>query len=174
MGEAEKLERKMARTIARYIQDAANSLKEKYSIEIVTPEGEELLGFHYFVDEREQVGTFKIRRTSTAESYYFVFPDFLFSGVFYLVIYPNNRSQPLLCMHKVEGTSAGRFILCWTYAPTRRDGKNLDRKNLFDKCYHSHSTEIAIPQEPNEVEKFLDEVFRLCKARICADRLQEV
>lgn len=167
------MEREMARTIAGYIQDAANSLKDKFSIEIVSPEGEELRGFHCFVDEREQVGTFKIRRTSTEKTCYFVLTDFLFSATFYLVIYPNNRSNPLLCMQKMEEAGAGRFNLCWTYMPTRRDGRNFDRKNRFAECYRSQMAELQIPQEPGDVEVFLDKTFRLCEARICADRLQD-
>lgn len=164
----------MARTIASCIQGSADPLKGKYTIEIVAPEGEELRGFHYFVDEREQVGTFKIQQTATEKTCYFVLPDFLFSGSFYLVIYPNNRSNPLLCMHKVEEAVAGRFNLCWTYVPTRRDGRNFDRKNLFAKCYHSQRAELKIPQGLGEVENFLDEIFRLCEARICADNLKDM
>ena len=172
-GEADTVEREMARTISSYIQGAADLLKGKYSIEIVAPEGEELQGLHNFVDGREQVGTFIIQQIVTEKTYYFVLPDFLFSGIFYLVIYPNNRSNPLLCMHKVEGTDAGRFNLCWTYVPTRRDGRNFDRKNLFAKGYRGQRTELQIPQNLCEVEIFLDEIFRLCEARICADNLCE-
>ena len=167
------MERELAISVVTQIKDYIKSRQGKYKIETYAEEGSHLKGFHWFVDERDQVGTYKIQQAATGETYYFVFPDFLFTGIFYLVIYPSNRANPLLCIHKVEEAGAGQFNLCWAYIPTRRDGKNLDRKRLFDKYYHGPNAEIKLPGCAEEVELFTDEIFRLCNARIQADNLMD-
>ena len=166
------MNRALAVTVASYVRDSISGLRGKYNIDSIASEGEELSGFHCFADDRDQVGSFKIERTD-GKAYYFLFIDFRFLDDFYLVIYPKNKANPLLCMRKTKENENMPVKLCWKYVPARRDGKNFDRKNLFDKLYHNSTAEIDLPRNINEVEPFFDEVFRLCEARIAADNYRD-
>lgn len=169
------MERTLAASVVTQIDRAVKMVEDAYIVQSFGADGSYsyVEDFHRWVDWKELVGAFLVESQISDDAYYLLFIDWRELQDFNLVIYPSNKSNPLIILHEIETIYGERFNLCWTYSPTRRDGRNPQRKILFQKIYHSSRAEIILPRSVDKVKGFLDEVFRLCDARIQADNLQE-
>ena len=76
---------------------------------------------------------------------------------FALVVYASDRTTVLCVIHQIDNES-----LTWTYAPSKHDGRNPERKIRFNAIARQMDLEledshvaIPVPQNLDEVERFL-------------------
>ncbi len=134
-----------------------------------------LSGFHQFADDLAGFGAFLIANESV--KYWLVFsqwkeeiPDY------YLVVFPEDKSNPICEIHRVEGDS-----LIWNYKPTKQDGKNPERKLRFNTLAEAKGVQLisdfevklSIPHDQDHaaLSSFLSDVFKLADIRRRADDL---
>ena len=87
----------------------------------------------------------------------------------YLIISTDsNRGSPLMEIHKYK---RGRNLLTWTYPPRKQDGRNEDRKKLFQSRRGSLDVDIRIPQSSSSVDDWLDFIYSMVFDRVAADSL---
>jgi 5-methylcytosine-specific restriction endonuclease McrA len=147
-----------------------NKRVNEYEIERIDKDGKPLVGFHPWADYKDIIGAFLVSDSFAA--YYFLFIDWRQNDNFYIVIYQKNKSKPILEIHKTD-LFLGRLHLNWSYNPTKRDGKNEERKACFKKYCYDDMVHITVPSNLNEMNYFLDEIFTLANNRIKADQLIE-
>jgi len=160
--------KELAIKIKDSIVKASDNKILSYSVERID-DGEPINGFHEWVDSKDLVAAFLVKN-EMGMAYYLLLIDWQERNNFYLVIYPQDKSGPLAEIHKTEEIS-GVINLYWRYQPTKRDGKNQERKNYFNKYFLTTEVRIEIPNSEVDVESFLDEVFSLTNNRIKADEL---
>ncbi|MDE0692599.1 MAG: AAA family ATPase [Gammaproteobacteria bacterium] len=92
---------------------------------------------------------------------------------FALVVYASDRKTVLCVIHQIDNDN-----LTWTYAPSKHDGRNLERKIRFNAVARQMDLQlddshvaIPVPQKLDEVERFLSTVLLLIDARAHADAL---
>ena len=85
---------------------------------------------------------------------------------FYLIIFDAERKKVLAEFHKTEGIDSAVEIK-WKYAPTKRDGNNEKRKELFG----STNVSIALPNNGTTLDDFLNDVFDVIDCRRNSDNL---
>ncbi len=143
-----------------------SEISDKFIIEEFN---KEIFDFHQWVDGKRILGIFLITSKESNEKYYFIFIDWKETGEYYLVICPEKRTGPLVEIHKKDDN----FDLVWKYSPSKRDGKNNERKEYFEKFYGALETRIRIPLYIDEVEGFIYDVIDLVIKRCKADILDE-
>lgn len=163
------MERALAETIVDELLKADEMGTLLFDIEVVFGLNDIVEGFHPWADGKEHIGVFKLS-VSQDESYYLVFIDWREGDNYYVVIFDSNRNRPLAELHKVVGGNES-FDLCWSYKPTKRDDKNILRKDYFKRCFGDINVRIPIPQQITEVDLFLQDIITLAKNRVKADEL---
>ncbi len=83
-----------------------------------------LEGFHPWVEGRAVFGAWRVAAPS-GRSLELLLIDWAEKETGYLVVYPANRTGPILEAHRIEETRR-RSHLCWRYTPFKRDGRNAD------------------------------------------------
>lgn len=151
---------------------ASISKLKGYDVICVIQRGERISDFHQWADRKRHLGVFEVKRKQ-GKNYFIAFIDWQEKQNYYIVIFPENVSGPIAELHAVD-TIGDRLNLCWSYSPTKRDGKNMERKNYFKKYFLDTEVQIALPLIPDDVEMFLDELFGLCENRLKADVLDVV
>ena len=96
--------------------------------------------------------------------------DWKENGNYYVVIFPESKAGPVAEIHETHG-EGDEIILSWKYSPTKRDGRNLERKQYFIEAFLSDVVTISIPYGSDEVEDFISELFTLANSRQKADSL---
>lgn len=165
------MKRDTAKGIIDLIQKSESILVDRFKIEDKKFE-KYLYRFHLRAknrENRENLGTFLFRQISSKTAYWFLFIEWNPNHGFYLIVYPEKRTGPLIEIHKVSNKN-----LQWKYSPAKRDGKNIDRKEYFKKYFQSTDVEISIPENFKEVEDFIQEIFQLTENRLKSDSLDEV
>jgi len=119
--------------------------------------------FHPFANGNTQFGTFLIH--DTERSYWLSVINWNKPGSFHIVVFPENRSSPLLEIHNVSNKN---FI--WKYSPAKQDGKNTDRKDYFKSQYGSLEAKIKYPENIEQIENFLTDIFSITELRIKSDK----
>lgn len=143
---------------------------DKYIIEELN---KSIFNFHQWVDRKRILGIFLVNDLNSNEKYHFIFIDWQCNYKnYYLVIYPENKVGPLVEIHKVDEV-CGNLDFTWRYSPTKRDGKNTDRREYFEKYYGTLETRIKVPSKNDEVQAFIDDVIELVIKRCKADLLDE-
>ena len=92
---------------------------------------------------------------------------------FYLVLYPENRSGPIVEAKDFRIVDGSEKLL-WDYIPRKQDGKNDKRLANFIKFYNSRTAEITIPNNDREISDFFDEVFWLLEIKAKSETLVDV
>lgn len=153
------------------IKSAVGSV-DGYEIELRAEE-KRIRGFHHWVDGKPLTAQFLLRRTSDREALYLLLMPWRGDGNEYLVIFPESRMGPIVEIRKVTQDSEGRRFQ-WRYSPSKRDGKNDERREQFACFFGSVNVEIFVPECAEDVERFLVELFELAEVRCEADALRVV
>jgi putative restriction endonuclease len=125
-----------------------------------------LSNFSFRKTNKENFGSFLVRHNNSNVAYWLLLIRWNENQGFYLIIYPENRSTPLVEIHKFENGN-----LHWQYNPAKRDGNNAARVQYFQKYFYSSQVVISFPENTTEMEDFLQEIFELVDNRIKADNL---
>jgi hypothetical protein len=122
-----------------------------------------------FQKGKEAISGFEVTKRDTNISYIFTFINS--EENYYLVIYTKNK-KAVVELKKVEMIE-GNPCIVWKYNPAKRDGKNQERKDYFEKHFGSLIRQIYIPKSPSEIEAFIGELFALSQSRLQADQIGE-
>jgi hypothetical protein len=165
------LEKEQANFLSNCIERLHSSTYEIKKLEIFDGT---LPKFHQWTNRKPTLAAFKVTRTDTETSYYFVFIDWHRNDNYYLIIYAHDRSTTCAEIRQIQEID-GVPHLVWTYKPLKRDGKNDQRKAYFKQMFGSTTVQIKLPASSSlEVEVFLGQLFKLCQNRVKADRIVEV
>lgn len=87
---------------------------------------------------------------------------------YYLIVYNKEQGMKILCeIHKYKDEH-----IFWRYSPTKKDGKNNERKDRFFKMYGSSEVCIFLPSSTISVDEFLLDILRVAEIRKKADDLK--
>lgn len=92
-------------------------------------------------------------------------------GDHYLIVFGEHHagSPYLEFHHEAERPERGPALL-WSYRPSKRDGRNAERKERFAALPKGHS-ELALPLSGDDVDRFLEDLDDLVRLRLIADDL---
>ena len=99
-----------------------------------------------------------------------MFVDWYENANFYLIIFDAEHRKVLAEFHKTERIDSDVKIK-WKYNPTKRDGRNEERKELFTGQYGSRNVRIALPNDKTNLDDFLNDVFYVIDCRYNSDNL---
>jgi len=163
------MDRSKAESIYSLLSQNKETINPFYSIEDILPNSEPLSNFHQWANEREFVGGCLIRKDlNTTLWILFLLWNEKFGH--YMVIFPENKSGPLVEIHKMDVVLSDE-ILKWNYKPTKRDQQNKARKEYFRKYFQNTEVNISVPKIKIDLIPFLDEIFSLTEIRLKADAL---
>lgn len=98
--------------------------------------GRKIDKFHQWANGRFYHGAFLIANNYD-EAYWFLLIEWK-PQIFYIVLYPESRSGPIIEAHDFK-TINGSEKLLWDYIPRKQDGKNDKRLANFIKFYNSNT-----------------------------------
>jgi hypothetical protein len=128
-----------------------------------------LSGFHQWADDKDFLGGF-LTENSSGEKIWILIVFWNDTSEFYVVLFPEDRIGPIAEIHKVANEE-GDPVLRWSYSSRKRDGKNEERKQYFEKYFGSTQVLISAPSETGDVADFLNELLSLAENRKKADEL---
>ena len=115
-----------------------------------------LEGFHHWADSRDLEGAVLINNQN-GQKIWMLLIEWNINNGFYVVLFPEDKSGPGAEIHKVVNDGDSQ-LLQWKYSPSKRDGKNPERKKYFEKYFLSCEVLISNPSKTNEVSGFLNEL----------------
>jgi hypothetical protein len=126
--------------------------------------------FHTWVDGKPSLSIDRVRRDDGLTCFLLIV---LWRGNnnWYIVMYPEDRSQPLVEIHKVEH---GGRSLNWQYSPRKRDGRNAERISCFKRVFGDTRVRVLVPIDVESTAAFLLKIFDLVVNRIVADNLRDI
>lgn len=133
-------------------------------------EGKPLHGFHQWADDRALVSADVVTRHDGVTRIILLIEWSRHRHEYYCVVFPEDKSRPLAEFQTIQRVAAADS-LAWTYKPTKRDGRNDERKAYFKRHFGDTVIGITIPSQADEVPDFLDAVFALVENRLSADDL---
>lgn len=133
--------------------------------------GKKIYNFHRWANDKRYEGAFLISNKE-GQSYWFLLSEWK-PKRFYLILFPENRNNPIIEIPKVIKTKE-KENLVWNYKPTKRDGNNDKRVAKFKRYYLSTSANISFPDNKNEMSDFYDEIFWLLEIKIKSDILDDI
>ncbi|MBL0385261.1 hypothetical protein JJB07_01265 [Tumebacillus sp. ITR2] len=159
----------LANSLSDILEAFGKTPVDRYEVDRLPTPGGTLQGFHQWVNGKPTVGCFHVTRIGE-ESYYYVWIDWHRKNNYYLVVYPHDRSTTVAELQNVVEHADGCDLL-WKYNPLKRDGLNAERKAHFKQLLGSLDVTVRLPQAPEEVPAFFDELYTLARHRQLADRL---
>lgn len=162
------MDRSEAKKISRLLASAAESLGATYSLK-KNLKGKSLDGFHQWVDGRPCEGAYFFA-DHEGDGLWILFIDWRIQGSFYLILFPESRSTPLAEIHRLT-IENGEKLLHWRYSPSKRDGRNDERRSYFVDAFLSDHVKISVPEDVADVSDFVEELFSLATSRKKADEL---
>jgi hypothetical protein len=169
---SDTLEKKQAEIVSNYLDQCNDTTTTTYEIHKLSTPDDMLLQFHQWANRKPIIAAYEVSRLGH-DSYFFLFIDWHRNNNYYLVIYAHDKSTTIAELNRTieeEGVTS----LSWTYNPLKRDGKNDIRKSYFMQTFGNKTMTIPLPTSTEEIEPFLDQIFKLCHNRIRADRIVEV
>ena len=162
----------MKKQIAKQINNLINEYRKKSDVIPVVRDNlipKPLSGFHQWADSKEFEGGFLIENQNGSDIWLLLI-KWHDEKDFYIVLFPENKQGPVAEIHKVvnEGNES---LLKWRYKPSKRDGKNENRKEYFSKYFLALEVFISIPEKVDEISDFLNELLSLSENREKADNL---
>lgn len=163
------MNRSQAKKIASLLTSAARNdgSKYKFSKKIQT---RRLSGFHQWADGHQYEGAFLIEDES-GHRLWILLIDWREQDNFYVVLFPESKIGPIAEIHKLISRAPNDLVLTWRYSPSKRDGRNEERKAYFVEAFLSKEVQISVPVRNEEVDDFIDELFSLADSRLKADEL---
>ncbi|HYK72637.1 MAG TPA: hypothetical protein VEV44_05855 [Pseudoneobacillus sp.] len=166
------MERYQAVELSGLIEAWGNSHALKFQLEKLVTVNDRLKNFHQWTKDKPVVAGYHIAKLGE-NHYYFLFIDWHRNDNYYLVIYSQNKSTTLAEIRQIVEYD-DQIQLEWKYNPLKRDGKNDQRKAYFKQVFGSTTIYIPLPSTREEVENFINQLFKLCANRVKADRIVEV
>ena len=130
---------------------------------------EPLSGFHRWANSKEFEGGFLIENQNGSDIWLLLI-KWNEGNEFYVVLFPENKQGPMAEIHEVINEE-DRSFLKWRYKPSKRDGKNEERKACFSKSFSGLEVLISIPKNIDEVSDFLSNLLSLSENREKANSL---
>lgn len=122
--------------------------------------------------ELDVLGLCNIVDNKTKQEYDFVFSEWGRNKDYYFLVYPNyNKTYPWLEARKVSIIGNNTF-LSWRYIPSKRDGRNEERKEKFKHIYNDVCVEVKLPHDIKDVATFIEEIFNVVATREKSDILE--
>lgn len=164
----------MAKKISRIIDDAISKNQLSFDInkmDYINGRFEEFS--HDGINNKNIPGAYKVIKNGRT---YFIFLVDWYSDN----RYPDSRYPIVVHVKGVKGVTGALFgsytyeekpelnpeeYLIWQYIPRKRDGKNPERKELFEK-YCDNPVDIKLPKIINDVEGFLNRLIEIIDIRI--------
>jgi len=159
------------RELKNLFEERQKVLDPDYQISSSPIENGRLYDFHQFANGEKCEGVYCVKN-KYGQSYWFVLIEWNRKIGYYLIVFPENRSGPLIEIHKTE-VKIGFENLLWKYSPSKRDGRNALRKAYFSKFVPGGNVVISLPKEVFEMNSFFEDVFSLANIRLKADNLEE-
>ena len=158
------MDRMQAEKIVQVIE-AAMELGSQLTITKMNLVDNRVVGFHQFINSRDTVGAFEIE-ASDKQKYYLFFVPWYLDERYSLVLHALGFKEALIGANDVRDQ-----VIHWRYKPTKQDGRNEERRHKFIEEYLSIKAELRVPQVASEVEEFLNELFKIARARMQAQRV---
>lgn len=162
------MEKTLSKNLFKVIKEGQVEIAPFYKVEKIIEE-KKISGFHEWVDYKELHGAFLIRRDD-GKAYWLLLIDWKMDDTYYLVLMSEKRSNLYAQIHQVEKGKFGNQLV-WKYSPNKWDELNKERKKYFTNYYGDTRVTIDLPNDKNDVEDFLDELFSLVENRIKAEKL---
>ncbi|WP_442598862.1 hypothetical protein [Neobacillus sp. D3-1R] len=166
------MEKKQAIELSRLIEAWGDSHSLHFQLDKLDSINNRLENFHQWTKNKPIIAGYNITRLGE-NSYYFLFIDWHRNDHYYLVIYTQNKSTTLAEIRQIVENN-DQMELQWKYNPLKRDGKNDQRKAYFKQVFGATTIHIPLPKNSEEVEIFIERLFKLCSNRVKADRIVEV
>ncbi|MEE6452708.1 hypothetical protein RAH41_19265 [Gottfriedia acidiceleris] len=163
------MKKEFAINISNQIKNWMVSSYSLFTIEEIPTTFNTLQNFQQWTNGKPIVSAFHLSKVEE-ESYYLLFLDWHRNENYYLVIYVENKSTTAAEIREIREQD-GQFSLVWKYNPLKRDGKNAERKAYFKQVFGSLEVVIPVPSTPIEVERFFNNLYKLCRNRQTADRI---
>ena len=125
--------------------------------------------FHQWADSKDFEGGFLLENSKGINLWLLLIKWNEANG-YYVVLFPEDKAGPIAEIHSLSSDEDGQY-LHWSYRPSKRDGKNDERKAYFEKYFLSLDVVISLPKTVDEVSDFLDELISLAENRAKADEL---
>jgi hypothetical protein len=166
------MEKEIAINISKQINKWKLTNQSFYEIDEIPTIYNTLHNFQQWTNGKPVVAAYHLSKVEE-ESYYLIFIDWHRNDNYYLVIYVGNKSTTAAEIREIKEIN-GKLNFLWKYNPLKRDGKNAERKTYFKQVFGSLEVELPIPNSPQEVEEFFNNLYKLCRNRHTADRITDV
>lgn len=162
------MDRKYTKEISILLASYTNAIGSKFTLEEHINR-KHLTGFHQWADARPCEGAY-LFTDQVGNGLWVLLLDWRKQDNFYVVLFPKSKSGPVAEIHRLTGKS-GEEVLHWRYSPSKRDGKNEERKAYFVDAFLSDNVQISVPKHPEDVDDFIEKLFSLASSRAKADEL---
>lgn len=164
------MDKKDARNIARILEAYGNGAADDPRI-VERLSAEPLQGFHHWADGHDLAGGFLVESAGWP-SLWLLLIDWNESSQngFYAVLFPRDKSGPVAEIHQASRHPGGD-TLTWRYRPSKKDGRNADRKAYFEKHFGSLEVTLSLPRDVDDAQDFLVDLLQLADSRCKADSL---
>jgi hypothetical protein len=142
----------------------------RYVVTEPFPKGE-LQRFHQWADGKPCEGAFLVEGTDSVRTWMLLI-DWQRTETYYIVVFEEARLGPVCELHRVSGDDVAP-TLEWTYRPSKRDGKNEQRKQYFLTTYGAETAALDLPKNADEIDDFIGDLIELVDYRMKADALAE-
>lgn len=138
-----------------------------YSLVESRPAGE-LSKFHTFANGKPCFGAYLVRNEQNQKLWILVI-DWKNDGNYYVSVYPEKSHKGVLAELHNKVENGQQSELQWTYSPSKRDEKNVLRKEAFQRLVGQLSLTVSLPGADVTVDEFLNDIFALVEVRLAAD-----
>ncbi|PGS47956.1 hypothetical protein [Bacillus sp. AFS041924] len=166
------MKKEIALSISNHIKNWMASNNSLFDIKEIPTAFNTLQNFQQWTNGKPIVSAFHLSKIEE-ESYYLLLIDWHRNENYYLVIYVENKSTTAAEIREISERD-GQLSLNWKYNPLKRDGKNAERKAYFKQAFGSLQVEVPLPGSSTDVERFFNDLYKLCRNRQTADRITEV
>ena len=163
------MDRRYTKQIASLLSSVANSGDTRYKL-AKKINSRKLTGFHQWADGHTYDGAF-LFKDQEGHGLWIVLIDWRGQNNFYVVLFPESKSGPVAEIHKIINERSTEAVLSWRYSPSKRDGRNEERKEYFRENFLSDEVQISVPRRVDDVDGFIEELFSLAGSRLKADEL---
>ncbi|BCE01274.1 HNH endonuclease [Marinicellulosiphila megalodicopiae] len=153
--------------LSKVIENYSNS-SDSLVIEKKEPK-KSLAKFHHWANGKTFEAGFLISN-SQGQNIWLLLMKWHTNNGFYLVLYPEDRSGPVAEIHAISDDFNS---LTWKYMPSKSDGRNIERKEYFEKFNHDLNISFHIPSNNYETSIFLESLTGLFNLRLKSDELDE-